>query len=446
MNYAGKNVLVIGMARTGLATAEYLIKRGAHVTLNDMKPETACADEIARAGAIGAEAVVGGHPEEIFLRADFIAISPGVPMALPAIVKAQSRGIPVLGDMEIAFDEMKGRVCAITGSNGKTTTTALTGRIFSDAGLKTVIAGNIGTPLISFMDHDSRDTWFVCEMSSFQLESIDHFRPCIASILNLTPDHLDRYNSFESYADAKRRIYRNQTTDDFLVLNGDDPLLRHEEARSRTFLFSRKLQLKEGCFLQGDGLMLSSRNGSGVLMPLARIPLKGDHNIENVMAAALMAHLAGIPSESIRRSVEEFRAVAHRLQFVATIRGVDFYNDSKATNVDATIKAIESFTGNLILILGGKDKGGSYAPIRDLCPSHVKLGILIGQAADKIEAALTGACPLARVGSLEKAVETGFERATAGDTVLLAPACASFDMFHNFEHRGDVFMQAVRGT
>lgn len=443
MNYSGMNILVVGMARTGLAAAEFLAKRGARVTINDAKPAGALGDAVSRASASGAATVVGEHPAELFTRADLIVISPGVPMSLQPVAEARRRGIPVVGDMEIAFAEMKGRICAITGSNGKTTTTALTGKILSDAGVPTVIAGNIGTPLIAMLGRDSAETWYVCEMSSFQLEATVELRPRIASILNVTPDHLDRYDTFGSYASAKRRIYEKQKPEDFLVLNGDDPLLADDRPASSLYYFSRKMELAQGCFLRGDDVVLSTPRARGTLMPVHQIPLKGTHNVENVMAAALMALLAGVEMPGIRKSIEGFRAVSHRLQFVAQIRGVDFYNDSKATNVDATIKALESFPGNLIVILGGKDKGSDYGPLAELCRQKVKTTILIGQAADKIASALEGACALERASSMEEAVGRGFDLAAPGDTVLLAPACASFDMFRDFEHRGDVFVSAV---
>ncbi|MEW6363749.1 MAG: UDP-N-acetylmuramoyl-L-alanine--D-glutamate ligase [Acidobacteriota bacterium] len=444
MSYAGKDVLIVGLARTGLASADFFLKRGARVTVNDVKPESALKEDAAKARALGASAVLGGHPESLFLSADLIVASPGVPLALEPIRKAVRAGVPVVGDMEIAFREMRGRICAITGSNGKTTTTALVGKILVDAGFPTVVAGNIGTPLIGMLDHDSPETWFVCEMSSFQLETIDRFRPSVASILNLTPDHLDRYDSFDSYADAKRRVYRSQTPADSLVLNGDDPLLRKEPAASHIYYFSRRNSLGEGCFLDGPEVVLVRRGRRDVLMRADAIPLKGSHNLENVMAAAMMADLAGAPVESVRHSIEAFQAVPHRLQFVETVRGVDFFNDSKATNVDATLKALDSFSGNLLVILGGKDKGVDYGPLAEPCRDKARLVILIGAAADKIGAALAGVCPMERAASMEAAVELGFNRAAPGDTVLLAPACASFDMFNNFEHRGEVFMQAVR--
>ncbi len=444
MSYEGKHAVIVGLARTGLAAAEYLAHEGARVTLNDRKPESELpAEDTARARALGAALELGGHPDALFASADLVVLSPGVPRSLSVIQGAIARGVPVLGDMEIAFRVMRGHVCAITGSNGKTTTTALTGSIFSGAGLTTVIAGNIGTPILSRMESDRPDTWFVCELSSFQLESIDQFRPRIAAILNLTPDHLDRYDSFVAYADAKLRVGRRQGPEDRLLLNAYDPLLARETTLARIHYFSRQRVLDRGCYLAEGQIYIAEDDGRHLLMPAERVPLKGAHNIENVMAAALMGRAAGVAIESIRRSVEEFQAVAHRLQFVSTVRGVEFYNDSKATNVDATIKAIESFPGNLILILGGRDKGGSYAPLRSLCTGRVKLALLIGEAAGKILSELSGACRIETATSLEEAVQRGFEHASPGDTVLLAPACSSFDMFRDYEHRGEMFTRAV---
>lgn len=444
IEYAGKNVLVVGMARTGLATAEFLLRRWARVTINDSKGEAQLGDSLRRARAMGAVAVVGCHPETLFLGADLIVVSPGVPLTIAPLRKAIEQGIPIVGDIELAFREMQGHVAAITGSNGKTTTTALTGAILAAAGLKTIVAGNIGTPLISMLDEDSPDRWYVCELSSFQLEAVDRFRPRIAAILNITPDHLDRYDSIDAYADAKRRIYAMQQSGDALVLNGDDPMLAAESAASDVYYFSRTRTLTRGCWLEGDSIRVADDRGAGAVITLDRIPLKGTHNIENVMAAALMSHLAGADLGVIGHAIETFTAVPHRLQLVATIGGAAYYNDSKATNVDATIKAIESFPGKVIIILGGKDKGGSYQPLVDLCRARVKTALLIGQAADKIAAALAGACPIERATTLEAAVGRASVIATPGDTVLLAPACASFDMFRDFEHRGDVFMAVVR--
>ena len=336
---------------------------------------------------------------------------------------------------------------AITGSNGKTTTTTLCGEIFRAAGLKTLVAGNIGLPVIEVVDQSTADGWSVIEVSSFQLETTESFHPHVAVILNMTPDHLDRHGTFENYVAMKERIFANQTAEDYLILNGDDPVTQKaaSRAKSQVLWFSRSKVVRRGAFLMNATVMFrASEQASPVpILPLADIPLKGEHNIENVLAAVCAACVVNLPAPDIARAVASFRAVEHRLEFVASIQGVDYYNDSKATNVDATTKAIASFPGNIHLILGGKDKNSDYTQLNALLSARVKAVYTIGSAAEKIESQITGVTTIIRAGTLEAAVDQAAGHAVAGDVVLLAPACSSFDQFENYEARGKVFKQAV---
>jgi UDP-N-acetylmuramoylalanine--D-glutamate ligase len=370
-----------------------------------------------------------------------------VPLSTPELVQVRTLGLPIIGELELAARFLKGDVLAITGSNGKTTTTTLCGQIFSAAGLKTLVAGNIGLPVIEVVDQSAPGAWSVLEVSSFQLETTASFHPHVAVILNITPDHLDRHGTFENYVAMKERIFANQTVGDYLILNGDDAVAQQaaSRARSQVLWFSRSKIVRRGTFLLNGMVMFrAAEQGTSVpVLPLAEIPLKGEHNIENVLAAVCAACVANIPAEVVARTVSSFHAVEHRLEFVAAIHGVDYYNDSKATNVDATSKAIASFPGNIHLILGGKDKNSDYTQLNALLRARVKAVYTIGSAAEKIEGQITGVTKVVRAGTLEAAVDQAAGQAVAGDVVLLAPACSSFDQFENYEERGRVFKQAV---
>src|SRR5581483_11781630 len=341
---------------------------------------------------------------------------------------------------------LKGKIVAITGSNGKTTTTALTGEVISTGGIKALVGGNIGTPAISMVEESTSDSWVVLEVSSFQLETIDSFHPKICVVLNITPDHLDRHSNFQAYVDAKARIFENQTPGDFTVLNADDPTSAGlaERTPGQKIWFSRKREVERGAFVKAGKIAYRNEASTREIMPLSEITLKGTHNLENVLAAVCVGMLAHSQPQSIRRAVQEFKAVEHRLEYVATVRGVEYYNDSKATNVDATIKALEAFPANIHLILGGKDKGSDYTVLNELLRKRVKRVYTIGAAAEKIEGQISQAAEVVRAGTLESAVRRAASTASTGDIVLLAPACASFDQFENYEHRGRVFKQAVR--
>jgi len=445
MELRNQRVLVVGLGKSGVASALFLGERGARVAVSDTKSHEQLRDEIPVLLDHGISVETGQHGERTFRDQDLIVVSPGVPFDVPQLTHARERGIPVIGEVELAARFLKGRIVAITGSNGKTTTTTLAGDILSAGGRKALVGGNIGTPAITFVDRATDDTWVVLEISSFQLETIETFHPHIAVVLNVTPDHLDRHRTFENYAAAKARIFENQTAGDFAVLNADNAacVFLAWSAKAPVRWFSRAKQVDGGAFVRGDQIVWRDDNGERTIMPLSDIQLKGTHNVENVLAAVCVGMLAGVEPAPIRDAVSAFKAVEHRLEYVATVRGVDYYNDSKATNVDATIKALESFPGRIHLILGGKDKGSDYSLLNDLLRERVKRVYTIGAAAAKIESQIRGT-EVVSAGTLDAAVRRASEAATAGDIVLLAPACASFDQFDSYEHRGRLFKDLVR--
>ncbi len=459
MELKGKRVLVVGLGRSGLAAALFLRRHGAQVTVSDIRSAEALEKEIPMLLEEGIAVEAGGHGLLTFRRQDFLVVSPGVPMDTPEIRQVRAFGQTILGEVELATSFLKGRTLAITGSNGKTTTTSLCGAILKASGAPTLIGGNIGVPVVALADESKADGWNVLELSSFQLETIDAFRPDIAVLLNITPDHLDRHGSFDSYREAKERIFQNQTADDFLVLNADDEVAARAAVRVQSglgpqvFWFSRTRVVRQGAFVHGGAVMFrrSEQLAAEPILPVSAIGLKGVHNLENVLAAVTAARLAGVAAEVIHEAVARFQAVEHRLEFVAQIAGVDYFNDSKATNVDAAAKAIASFEGGVHLILGGKDKDSNYRVLRTLFAGRVRGVYTIGAAAEKIESHLyssgdltgPGAVPVRRAGTLEVAVEQAASAAVPGDTVLLAPACSSFDQFSNYEERGERFKQLV---
>jgi len=438
-------VLVVGLGRSGVASALFLKSRGASVTVSDSKPEDQLRNEIPALLDQGIAVETGRHGDRTFRNQDLIVVSPGVPVDAPPLVQARTLGEPVIGEIELAAEFLPGPIIAITGSNGKTTTTTLVGEILSRSAQKTLVGGNIGTPAISLVENATPDTVVVLEVSSFQLETIRAFRPKVAVILNITPDHLDRHRTFQAYVDAKARIFENQQREDFAVLNADDPTCAELAGRPRSTLnwFSRKREVDRGAFVRKGEIVFRRQGSEHAVMPVSEVPLKGAHNVENVLASICVGELMGCPVECIRSAVREFKAVEHRLEFVAKINGVDYYNDSKATNVDATIKALESFPGNIHLILGGKDKGSDYSVLNGLLRERVKSVYTIGAAAEKIESQIKNAVKIIASGTIETAVKQASAAAQPGDVVLLAPACASFDQFQNYEHRGRVFKELV---
>jgi UDP-N-acetylmuramoylalanine--D-glutamate ligase len=446
MDLNGKRVLVVGLGKSGVASALFLHKQGARVSVSDAKSPEQLRNEIPALLDAGITVETGQHGDRTFRDQDLIVISPGVPFDMPQLARARERGVPIIGEVELAYRFLKGNIVAVTGSNGKTTTATLTGDVIAASGRDTLVGGNIGTPSITFVDSATDQSWVVLEISSFQLESIESFRPRIAAVLNVTPDHLDRHYSFENYTAAKARIFENQAADDLAVLNADDPtcVALAKSVKSRVYWFSRLREVERGAFVRGKEIVWRDGTRDEDILPVSDISLKGAHNLENVLAAVCIGMLVKAELAAIRRAVEEFRAVEHRLEYVGSVRGVEYYNDSKATNVDAAIKAIQSFPGRLHLILGGKDKGSDYTVLNDLLAQRAKRVYTIGTAAGKIESQIRGVEVL-HAETLEAAVKRASEVAEAGDIVLLAPACASFDQFDSYEHRGRVFKELVRG-
>lgn len=442
--FRGQKVLIVGAARSGIAAARFLVERGAIVALNDQKPIEKWSAEALALKESGVGLLPGEPPSWLLDQLDLVVVSPGVPATIIPIRYAERAGAEVIGEVELAARFLQGRTVAITGSNGKTTTTSLIGELLRDAGLPVQVGGNIGKALISMVESSREDGWTVAELSSFQLETIKTFRPAIAAVLNVTPNHMDRYESFNDYAAAKHRIFMNQTEDDVAVLNADDPVVSAWASglRGKVMQFSVRKEVENGVFLRGDELIY----GEQALLRIDEMKLRGLHNVENVAAALCAGIAAGASIESMRETVKQFNPVEHRLEFVDEIRGVRFYNDSKATSVDATLKALEAFAndaGKVVLILGGRGKKAPYAPLVSLVRTKVRKLVLIGEDADTIANELGEQAQFERASDMADAVARSFAAAERGDVVLLAPACASFDMFESFEHRGKVFKENV---
>lgn len=445
MELRKKRVLVVGLARTGVATALFCAGHNAIVTATETRAESELGDAPAKLRAAGVALELGGHTEKTFLAQDLIIPSPGVPADDAFLLLARSKGITIWSEIELAYRFLEGKLIGITGSNGKTTTTTLVHHILKAAAMQAYLAGNVGTPLISEVEKMDAGSVAVAELSSFQLELIEKFRPNIGALLNLTPDHLDRHKTMEAYAAAKARIFENQTELDAAILNADDAAsAKYAPKKPQMFWFSRKKQVAHGACLRGEEIVVVHDGKEESVMKAAEIPLAGAHNLENVLAAVIIARLAGVDTGTIAKAVKSFAGVEHRLEFVADVRGVRYYNDSKATNVDATLKALDAFPGRILVILGGKDKGSDYTVLQKPLRERAILALLIGAAADKIEKQIAGSVAIERAGTLERAVEAASLAARSGDVVLLAPACASFDQFENYEHRGRVFKQLVR--
>jgi UDP-N-acetylmuramoylalanine--D-glutamate ligase len=440
MELEGRNILVVGMEKSGIASTELLLRKGARVTAADQKPLDRLSDG---ARALHNRGVAFQLQQDGgFERFDGIVISPGVPADAAPLEAARQNGIPVIGEVELAAPYLRGRTIGITGSNGKTTTTALTGHILAEAGVPVQVGGNIGTPVTAMVETSHDGQWNVLELSSFQLETIRTFRPDVAVVLNVTQNHLDRHYTMGQYADAKAHILDCQTTMDYAILNAEDPYCREFASRGQAqrMWFSSVNGFRSDIYLQGDDIYF---RGAPVIAA-KEVPIRARHNLENAMAAAAAAHIAGVSLPAIAQAIRSFHAVEHRLEFVRRVSEVDFYNDSKATSVDATLKALDAFQHGLWVILGGKDKGSDYAPLRAPLSEKARAVLLIGSAEDKIAGALEGAVELVSSGTLDAAVRAAFDRAVPGDTVLLAPACASFDQFQSYEHRGRVFKELVR--
>jgi UDP-N-acetylmuramoylalanine--D-glutamate ligase len=447
MELKGKKVLVVGLGKSGLAAALFLRRKGAQVTVSDVRSAAALAKDIPALLDQGIMVEAGGHGLLTFRRQDLIVVSPGVPLDTPELVQVRNFGLTVIGELELAARFLVGRTLAITGSNGKTTTTSLCGEILTAAFPHVQVGGNIGVPVIALVDESRPDGWSVLEISSFQLETTYQFHPNIALILNITPDHLDRHGSLENYVAAKERIFANQEPEDALILNADDDVASRAASRtkSRIYWFSRTRIIRQGAFVHEGAIYFrpTEQSAPEFILKVSAIPLKGQHNVENVLAAICAACLAGVAPEIIRATVERFRAVEHRLEFVANVNGVDYYNDSKATNVDAAMKAIAAFPSGIHLIIGGKDKNSDYRLMRPLIQERVKAIYTIGAAAEKIFTHVEGSAPIVNSGTLDVAVTKAAEAAQPGEIILLAPACSSFDQFENYEQRGQVFKDLV---
>src|SRR5881296_532876 len=444
---AGRRVTVFGLAKSGVAAARLLRAVGADVVGTDAKPLAALGREGAALAELGVRLVTGpGDPTQAFAGAELVVVSPGVPLDAPPLAGVRARRAPIIGELELGWRATEADTIAITGTNGKTTTTALTGSILALQPRPVLVAGNIGTPLAAHALAFPSDGLVVCEVSSFQLETTDLFQPRVAAVLNVTPDHLDRHRTFEAYGDAKARIFANQTAADCAVLNADDEATRAMAARAKAPVvwFSRRRELSHGVFVR-DGRIAAKLNGHvEEICPLSEIFLRGQHNVENVLAATACALWTGVAPAAIRSAVGRFRGVAHRIEWVRDLRGVQYFNDSKGTNVASTLKALESFPGRIVLIAGGKGKGQAWEPLADAARGRVVHTVLIGEDAKKIGAALAAASiPLTYCDSMPAALAQAKTLAMPGDIVLLSPACASFDMFDNFEHRGDVFKKLV---
>ncbi|HKE55648.1 MAG TPA: UDP-N-acetylmuramoyl-L-alanine--D-glutamate ligase [Pyrinomonadaceae bacterium] len=448
MEVQGKKVLLIGAARSGIAAARFLASKGAVVALNDQKPLDKWSAEALELKSLGIGLLPGEPPSWLLDQIELVVVSPGVPATIIPIRYAERAGAEVIGEVELASRYLKGRVVAITGSNGKTTTTSLIGELLRYADIPVQVGGNIGKALISLVETSRDDGWTVVELSSFQLETIKDFHPNVAVVLNVTPNHMDRYESFTDYAAAKHRIFMNQTAADVAVLNADDPTVSSWASglRAKVLGFSVKQELEQGVFLRGEELVLRDGGHEQVLFQIGEMKLKGLHNVENAAAALAAGVAAGAGAAAMREALKAFDPVEHRLEFVAEIQGVRFYNDSKATSVDATLKALAAFAkdpGKVILVLGGRGKKAPYEPLVSLVKEKVRQLILVGEDAETIAAELGEFAALERASDMKDVVARSFKAAQKGDVVLLAPACASFDMFESFEHRGKVFKAEI---
>jgi UDP-N-acetylmuramoylalanine--D-glutamate ligase len=441
----GRTVSVVGLARSGVAACRLLRRLGAVVLASDAKPRSALGEDVLSLESDGVTIAAGGHPAAAFRGADLVVVSPGVPKDLPVLQELQVGGVTVIGELELAWRVMEAQVIAITGTNGKTTTTALTGALLREQSRPVLVAGNIGTPLSAHALSFPPDGIVVAEVSSFQLETIETFRPRVAAMLNLSADHLDRHGSFDEYVRAKLRIFENQTEADCAVLNADDARTARlaSRVRGQVVLFSRTRTLGHGVYCQ-DGWIVAKLNGHvEPICPAGEIFLRGTHNLENVLAATACALWTGIAPEPLRRAIGLFRGVEHRIEWVRDLQGVAYYNDSKGTNVASTIKALESFGEPVILIAGGRGKGQDFGPLAAAARGRVRRAVLIGEDREKIRRCLGEEIPSAFAGSMEEAVRMARQWAQPGEVVLLSPACASFDMFENFEQRGATFKAVV---
>jgi UDP-N-acetylmuramoylalanine--D-glutamate ligase len=444
MDLKGKKILVVGMARTGIATAKFLKAKGSVVTTTEAKPEGEMREAIEELRGMGLSTEWGGHQTETFLKQDLIVVSPGVDLNVGPLQKAIRQGVRIISEIELAYHFIHNPILAITGTNGKTTTTLLLGEMLKEDGWKVGVGGNVGEPLILFADGGDRWEVLVAEISSFQLEAIEDFRPRISVLLNITEDHLDRYSSYTDYIEAKVRIFANQNSEDQAILNKDDPTVMQsrEKVKAKKVMFSMRERPKEGAFSDGQMIFLSLE-GEGEEYSLAKAPLKGVHNAENMMAALTAARVFGCSKRAVQDVLDRFKGLEHRLEFVREVGGVRFYNDSKGTNVGSVVKSLQSFSEPVVLIAGGKDKNGDLSPLRELVRKQVKHMILLGEAKDRMNRDLGALTDTVMAKTMEEAVSLARQKAKEGEVVLLSPGCSSFDMFKDYKERGKVFKEAV---
>lgn len=449
MEYNGKKALVCGMAKSGIAAAKLLQRLGAAVTLQDMKKREELPADVLQLEKDGIQLYMGANPDDIACEQDIIVLSPGIPCDLPFIAEAEKAGTEVISEVELAYRLTPCPITAITGTNGKTTTTTLTGEIMQAVYGNTAVVGNIGIPYSDKVEGLTEKDWVVAEISSFQMEKAKEFHPHISAVLNITPDHLNRHKTMETYIAMKERVFAKQDTEDFCILNHGDAACRKmaEKTAAKVFFFSSSEKLEEGIYLEGENIEVRWGKIRETLLSVQELQILGVHNYENVMAAAAMAICADIPMDTIRKVLKGFAGVEHRIEYVATVDGVDYYNDSKGTNVDASIRAVLAMKKPIVLIGGGYDKGGSFDEWTKLFPGRVKHLVLIGVTAPKVRASAEkfGFTAISDCETFQEAVDLCREKAEVGDCVLLSPACASWGMFDNYEQRGNLFKEQVRG-
>jgi UDP-N-acetylmuramoylalanine--D-glutamate ligase len=441
----GKRIVVVGMAKTGVAAAEFLLQQGAAVTVSEIKTEGELGTFPRRLRSLGAEVEVGAHSPETLLSGDLIVLSPGVDPAIPPLEQARTQAIPIVSEVELASWFLRPPLIAVTGTNGKSTTTALIGHVLSGGGKRVFVGGNIGTPLTEYLLRKDEADYIVAEISSFQLEAISSFRPWIALLLNLGEDHLDRHPTLSSYAAVKARIFLNQESRDWAVVNNDDATVRSliPRIKAQLFPFGRTKNGEQGVWLEDPTTIVCRGLGQGERFSLERVKIKGMHNAENIMAAIGAAAICGVPAKEIQQSLDTFEGLEHRLEWVGEWNGVNVYNDSKATNVASTLTALMSLDGPIILLAGGRDKGGDYSTLRKPIKERVKALILMGEAREKMQGAFQDLLPCHLVGGMEEGVRLAWKLARHGDEVLLSPACSSFDMFTDYQDRGRAFKEIV---
>jgi len=457
MQVKDKNIVIVGLGRTGLAAARFLHHRGARVLVTDKAGEKELGDAVGALRQLGVRVETGSHRAASFQNADLILVSPGVAHTIKPITRANARGVPVIGEVELASAFIKEPIIAVTGTNGKTTTTAILGQMLKDSGIKAFVGGNIGNPLIEYVSNEQKAQIVVAEISSFQLDTIATFRPKVSVLLNITADHLDRYPDFEAYIDSKMRIFKNQQADDLAILNGLDRLIRTKTQNIKCCrLFFPSLEANEkGAILNGKRIIVKLNNAlaefrnpqsairNQEFLDISKMHLLGRHNFENACAASLAALAAGATLDGIQKTLDHFKGLAHRLEHVATINRVQYYNDSKATNVDGVHRALECFSKPVLLLMGGRDKGGNFKVLQDSIRRHAKELIVMGEAAESIRSALGQQTLTKAAASMQEAVTTAFQDAAPQDVVLLSPGCASFDWYSNYAERGDDFRRAV---